>query len=137
MSDDNKKKSNKKISFSKILKIAIIIILIFTILAGGVVAGAVVSIVRDVPEIDPSNINSSLAQTSSIFDQNGNLIEKIQAPEFRTVVSIDKMPQHLLDAFISIEDERFEEHIGVDPIGIVGAVIDNIKSDSLRGASQG
>ncbi|MDD2447839.1 MAG: transglycosylase domain-containing protein, partial [Tissierellia bacterium] len=135
MSDDNKKKSNKKISFSKILKIAIIIILIFTILAGGVVAGAVVSIVRDVPEIDPSNINSSLAQTSSIFDQNGNLIEKIQAPEFRTVVSIDKMPQHLLDAFISIEDERFEEHIGVDPIGIVGAVIDNIKSDSLRGAS--
>ena len=78
MSDDNKKKSNKKISFSKILKIAIIIILIFIILAGGVVAGAVVSIVRDVPEIDPSNINSSLAQTSSIFDQNGNLIEKIQ-----------------------------------------------------------
>ena len=136
MSDDNKKKKRKgKITASKILKITLVSLLIIGILAGGAMAGAVLSIVKDAPEIDPSNITSSLAQTSSILDIDGNLIEKIQAPEFRTVVSLKKMPKHLMDAFISIEDERFEEHIGVDPLGIMAAIIGNLKTGSLRGAS--
>lgn len=138
MSDDNKepkKKKGRKITVFKVIKILIVLLIIAGILAGGALAGAVLSIVKDAPEIDPSNINASLAQTSSIVDINGNLIEKIQAPEFRTVVSLNQMPQHLLDAFISIEDERFEEHIGVDPLGIAGALVDNFKSGDLRGAS--
>ena len=136
MSDDNKKKKKKgKVTASKVLKITLVSLLIIGILAGGAMAGAVLSIVKDAPEIDPSNITSSLAQTSSILDIDGNLIEKIQAPEFRTVVSLKKMPKHLMDAFISIEDERFEEHIGVDPLGIMAAIIGNIKTGSLRGAS--
>ena len=136
MSDDNKKKKKKgKITASKVLKITLVSLLIIGILAGGAMAGAVLSIVKDAPEIDPSNITSSLAQTSSILDIDGNLIEKIQAPEFRTVVSLKKMPKHLMDAFISIEDERFEEHIGVDPLGIMAAIIGNLKTGSLRGAS--
>ena len=136
MSDDNKKKKKKgKVTASKVLKITLVSLLIIGILAGGAMAGAVLSIVKDAPEIDPSNITSSLAQTSSILDIDGNLIEKIQAPEFRTVVSLKKMPKHLMDAFISIEDERFEEHIGVDPLGIMAAIIGNLKTGSLRGAS--
>lgn len=138
MSDENKKKTKKKgkkLTFGKVFKITIIVILILCILAGGALAGAVISIIKDAPEIDPSNINSTLAQTSTILDLEGNLIEKIQAREFRTVVSLDKMPQHLLDAFIAIEDERFEDHIGVDPLGILAAVRDNFKSGSMRGAS--
>lgn len=135
MSNDKKKKPKKKATFGKILKIIILTTLILTIVAGGVVAGAVISIVRGAPEIEPTNIIASLAQTSRILDQNGNLIEKIQAPEFRTVVTIDQIPQHTIDAFISIEDERFYDHKGVDPVGILAAVVDNIKSGSLRGAS--
>ncbi len=46
------------------------------------------------------------------------------------------MPKHLKDAFIAIEDERFENHIGVDLIGIVKSAIDNIKAGEIvRGAS--
>jgi penicillin-binding protein 1A len=137
MSDENKKKTKKrdKLSIGKIFKISIIVLLIICVLAGGALAGAVISIIKDAPEIDPSNINATLAQTSSIVDLDGNLIEKIQAREFRTVVSLNEMPQHLLDAFIAIEDERFEEHIGVDPLGILAAIRDNIKSGSMRGAS--
>jgi penicillin-binding protein 1A len=139
MSEDNKdnKKKKKKgnITVFKVLKIALVLFIIIGILGGGALAGAVLSIVKDAPEIDPSNINATLAQTSSILDIDGNLIEKIQAPEFRTVVSLKKMPQHLLDAFTSIEDQRFRDHIGVDPLGILGALLDNLKSGSMRGAS--
>ena len=136
MSENNKKTKKKgKLTTFKVIKILMIVLIIGGILAGGLIAGAVLSIVKDAPEIDPSNITASLAQTSSILDIDGNMIEKIQAPEFRTVVSLSKMPKHLLDAFIAIEDERFEKHIGVDPYGILAAMLDNIKSGSLRGAS--
>lgn len=136
MSDENKnKKKQRKITASKVVKISLILILILGILGGGTVAGVVLSIIKDAPEIDPSNINSTLDQTSFIYDLDGNMVEKIQAVELRTIVSLNTMPKHLQDAFISIEDERFIDHIGVDPRGIVSALVDNFKSGSMRGAS--
>ena len=139
MSENNKKKKKKgKLTFFKALKIFVIILLITLIIGGGSVAGMVLSIIKDAPEIDPSTINSSLNQTSTIYDSENNLIEKIQSAsgEYRTIVSLDKMPEHLLEAFISIEDERFYDHIGVDPKGILGSAMDNLKAGGIvRGAS--
>ncbi len=127
--DENKKKKN---FFKTFLKALLILIL-----AGGVIIGGVViSILKDAPEIDPTNINSSLDQTSFILSPEGELIEKIQAEEYRTVVKLDKMPKHLQDAFIAIEDERFENHIGIDPRGIISSAVDNIRAGRIvRGAS--
>lgn len=136
-SNDNKKKkkSTGKIIL-KSLKIFIIIFLMLSVIAGGVVIGVVLSILKDAPNIDPTKVNASLDLTSTIYDSQGELIEKIQAPEFRTIVKLNQMPKHLLDAFIAIEDERFETHIGVDPKGIVSSALDNIKAGGIvRGAS--
>ncbi|OLS02858.1 penicillin-binding protein 1A [Tissierella creatinophila] len=143
MSKDNnenkkntKDKNRKKSNFMKSLKIFLILILLFAIIAGGVLGGIVISIIKEAPEIDPTKINSSLSQTSTIYDSNEKLIEKIDTGEYRTFVSLNKMPKHLLDAFISIEDERFNEHKGIDPKGIVGSLFENLKSDGIvRGAS--
>lgn len=138
--DNNKKKKKKKGSTGNIvfksIKIFLVIFLMLSVIAGGILIGAVLSILKDVPNIDPSKVNSSLDLTSTIYDADGELIEKIQAPEFRTMVKLNQMPKHLRDAYIAIEDERFEKHIGVDPKGIVSAAIDNIKAGSaVRGAS--
>ncbi len=136
MSTENKRKiKQNKFTIGKAIKILLVMIIIAGIMAGGAVGAAVVSILDDAPEIDPTTIVTSLAETSSIYDLNGNLIEKIQAEELRTVVSIAEMPQHLIDAFIAIEDHRFEEHPGVDIEGIMGALVDNLRSGGLRGAS--
>ncbi len=136
---NNKKKKKKKSTWkviSKSLKILLIILLMLTIVAGGILIGVVLSILKDVPDIDPTRINASLDLTSTIYDSNGELIEKIQAPEFRTIVKINDMPQHLKDAFIAIEDERFETHKGIDPKGIISSAMDNFKAGSIvRGAS--
>ncbi|NLY08666.1 MAG: transglycosylase [Tissierellia bacterium] len=129
-------KKKKKFTFFKFIKILLLLIIMSLVIGGIIVGGAVLSIIKEVPAIDPSNINASLQQTSRIYDDKGELLEKIQTEQFRTIVTIDKMPQYLLDAFISIEDERFMEHNGVDPVGIVAATIDNFKSgDIVRGAS--
>ncbi len=131
-----KKKKKNKLNFAKGFKITIIVLLILTILAGGAVAGMVISIIKDAPEINPADINSSLDHTSFIYDNSGNLLEKIDAAEIRTYVSLETMPQHLIDAFIAIEDERFYDHHGVDPKGIVGSMLENFKAGGIvRGAS--
>ena len=136
MAAENRKKQKKaKFTISKLVRISILLFLIAGIMAGGAIGTAVLAIMDDAPVIDPTTIMSNLDQTSSIYDPDGNLIEKILAEELRTVVSIKQMPKHLLDAFIAIEDERFETHPGVDVEGIAGALLDNFKSGGLRGAS--
>ncbi|MCX7324253.1 MAG: PBP1A family penicillin-binding protein [Hyphomicrobiales bacterium] len=49
-------------------------------------------------------------------------------------VNIRELPPHLPRAFIAIEDRRFYNHFGLDPVGIVRATVRNLTS---RGVSQG
>lgn len=46
--------------------------------------------------------------------------------EDRTLVTMKEVPQHLVEAIILIEDERFFKHSGVDPIGIMRAAIKDL-----------
>lgn len=56
---------------------------------------------------------------ASIFDTN---------MEDRTLVTLKEVPQSLLESIILIEDERFFRHHGVDPLGIMRAMLKNIMS---------
>ena len=40
-------------------------------------------------------------------------------------VSLDEVPEHFVDALLSMEDRRFYEHWGVDPIGLARAALEN------------
>jgi len=52
--------------------------------------------------------------------------------EQRRLVSIDKVPRHLIHAIMAAEDSRFYEHFGVDPKGLLRAVYVNLKHKSIR-----
>jgi penicillin-binding protein 1A len=43
-------------------------------------------------------------------------------------VPIDLLPQHLIDAVLAVEDRRFFEHRGVDPSGLLRAMLVNLRS---------
>ncbi len=73
------------------------------------------------------------AQSSVVFAADGSLIGEI-GREWRTSVPLSSLPAYLPNAFIAIEDQRFRQHNGVDLVGVVGAIKDNILGDS-RGAS--
>ena len=47
--------------------------------------------------------------------------------EKRRPVALSAIPARMTQAVLAIEDRRFYEHPGVDPIGIVGAVFSNIR----------
>ena len=42
--------------------------------------------------------------------------------EKRRDVPLQRFPTHMVQAVLAIEDRRFYDHPGIDPIGIVGAV---------------
>jgi penicillin-binding protein 1B len=57
--------------------------------------------------------------------------------EKRRDVPLHVIPQHMVNAVLAIEDRRFYEHPGIDPIAIVSAVFSNVfgKNEYLRGGS--
>ncbi len=69
--------------------------------------------------------------TTRIYDKNNILIGEIFS-EKREVVPYDRIPQHLKNAFIAMEDTEFYDHWGINPKGIVRAFFVNIFSGSIR-----
>lgn len=73
------------------------------------------------------------AQSSLVFARDGSLIGEI-GKEWRTSVPLRSLPRYVPEAFIAVEDKRFYEHRGVDPIGVLGAIKD-AATGHTRGAS--
>jgi penicillin-binding protein 1A len=48
-----------------------------------------------------------------------------------STVTIKELPRYLPQAFVSIEDRRFREHWGIDPVGIARAVFRNVAGGRL------
>ena len=131
-----KRRRKPRFTLKKLLVISLMTVLISLTLFAGSVGLAFVNILSTAPEIDPYSINSGFEETSLIYDKDNNLIEKIETAEYRTFVKLSKVPQYLKDAFISIEDERFYEHPGIDPKGILSSLYENFKAGGVvRGAS--
>ncbi|HVG50243.1 MAG TPA: transglycosylase domain-containing protein [Xanthobacteraceae bacterium] len=49
-------------------------------------------------------------------------------------IPLNELPRHLPRAFMAIEDRRFYDHAGIDPIGLIRALVANVMH---RGVSQG
>ncbi|HEX5869324.1 MAG TPA: PBP1A family penicillin-binding protein, partial [Longimicrobium sp.] len=69
--------------------------------------------------------NFAPRQASLVLDARGGVLGPFYR-ERRTLIQIDSLPNHVPMAFVAIEDKRFFEHEGVDPVRIVAAVRDNI-----------
>ncbi|MDF2568900.1 MAG: pbpF [Sporomusa sp.] len=74
--------------------------------------------------------NLNLVAATQVFDINGQLISKL-FEENRIVVTINNMSPYVQQAIIANEDTRFYNHFGIDPIGIIRAIVVNIRRGSL------
>jgi len=91
-------------------------------LAGGMAAyGAYQHFAQDLPdygwlaEYEPP-------QMSRIYAADSRLMAEL-AQERRIFVPIEAIPQRVQQAFISAEDQRFRDHTGIDPLGIMRALV--------------
>ncbi|WP_374635573.1 penicillin-binding protein 1A [Paracoccus sp. (in: a-proteobacteria)] len=73
---------------------------------------------------------------SRIYSGEGRLIDEF-AQERRIYVPIEEIPPLVKQAFVSAEDKNFYHHHGFDPRGMMGALVEAVKSrgENVRGAS--
>ncbi len=132
-----KKQKKSKISsfIKKFLLTLIICILIFILSIGsalaGLAGGAVYGYIKTAKPITEEQLIAKASnRTTLIYDSKGNIIQKLTGRDNMDSepVTDKEVPKYLKDAIISIEDERFEKHPGVDIQGVINAGIGFIKS---------
>jgi len=92
---------------------------------------------------NPNLLRTSLPSLSTkIMDRNGELLYQIYRDENRTLINLDNLPPHLINATIAAEDQFFYHHFGIDPIAIIRALYNNLTCSlninsctSIQGAS--
>jgi len=81
-------------------------------------------------------VDRSSDQSTQILDRNGNLLYTIFGDENREFVPIDKIPEQTKKALLAAEDAEFYQHKGLDYLGILKALIQNVRGGKVvRGGS--
>lgn len=102
--------------------------------AVGLLAIAVLTTYPKLPSLDAVQ-NYQPKMPLTIYSADGKLIGSY-GEERRAFTEIKEFPQVLKNAVIAAEDKRFYDHWGVDVIGVVRAVIGNIRGGGVQsGAS--
>jgi penicillin-binding protein 1A len=71
------------------------------------------------------------ADNSLVYGANGSLIGVLPAVENRTAVSRDAISPWMPKATVAIEDRRFYQHGGVDPVGILRALVADLSAGHI------
>jgi penicillin-binding protein 1A len=114
-----KKFKEKHPRIATIIRIILILILLFIIICAGIFFGALwggynfFDLLGDDYKIDIDELVVGY-ENSIVYDADGNEIATLSAGTKRKCVSLDEMGDYLPWAYVSIEDERFYEHSGVD-----------------------
>ncbi|MFN0088547.1 MAG: PBP1A family penicillin-binding protein [Blastocatellia bacterium] len=76
------------------------------------------------------------AEVTTVYADDGKTVIGELSLERRIPIEFKQIPETLKDAILAIEDTRFYEHIGVDPVRMAGAAIQNIlRNRRAQGAS--
>lgn len=115
----NKKDKHKNRFLRKIILILILILLI----VGGIALGISAHNWKVLSEAMFTN------KMSVVLDKEGEVIAELGNEQKKlTPVDIEDMPENLVDAYVSIEDERYYSHHGVDIKRTGGAILSYITS---------
>ncbi len=105
------------------------IIIICGSLTGGVLIGYVVSQTRNFSGIE--NIKQFQPNLPArLYDINGELIAEL-FQEKRDIISFEKLPKNLINAFLATEDKDFYRHIGLNPAAMARAFFKNLAAGKV------
>jgi penicillin-binding protein 2A len=121
-----KKKSLAR-AFWKVTGFFVLFLVIITLLAG-VWAWEKGSTIY--ANIDISKLDKEPPRPTVVYDVNGNVISELSNSRME-YLHYDQFPKSMVDAIISVEDARFQEHNGIDFKGMGRALYTNLRNRSI------
>jgi penicillin-binding protein 1A len=103
---------------------------IFFVIGTGAIGYLSWKILRDLPD-HAQLANYAPPVMTRVHAADGSLIAEY-ARERRLYLPIQAIPKLVISAFLSAEDKNFYKHAGIDPEGIVRAVVANLRSGGRR-----
>jgi penicillin-binding protein 1A len=117
-----KRRARRRVAFIAAVTVPIVLVLAAAI-GGTAVFGA------------SCNLNSlqpvTAGENSFVYAWDGSLLGAIPAERNRTPVSRRSMSPWIPRATVAIEDRRFYEHGGIDPVGILRAVVADVQAGKI------
>ncbi len=121
-----KRSTKKKEKKHRVLKILLVSVILLAFMTAGILTVLVVS----ASQVDISRLENPLPTPLLFFDMNGDLISQRSSVSFQ-VIPLSDIPDHVIDAVIAVEDQRFYEHSGMDLRGIIRSAFRNIEAGTV------
>jgi penicillin-binding protein 1A len=122
--DDKREKTQGKALSKKFIFIFVLVGALF-----GTIGGFVYWALSDLPRVNAIE-EYVPAESSRVYSSDGKILAEFYY-ERRTFVPHYKIPDHVKKAFVAIEDVRFYSHPGVDFIGILRALVQDIRAGGM------
>ena len=100
---------------------AVVLLAAWGVIFGGIFFSRFLS---DLPDVS-SLLNNGPSRDITILDDRGRLIARRGLTQ-GVMVEVRALPSYVPNAFIAVEDRRFREHIGLDPMGLMRAAYENL-----------
>src|SRR5882724_7778842 len=92
------------------------------------------------------NYSRAASEVASLATYRPSVVTRVYADDGETVIGefalekriplkYDEIPPVMKNAILAVEDARFYDHVGIDPIRIVGAVWKNLTTEKVEGGS--
>ncbi len=101
---------------------------IVLLLAWGAIFGAVIfsRFLSELPDVQ-GLMAAGPSHDITILDDEGRMVARHGLTQ-GSMIGVTDLPAYVPNAFIAIEDRRFRDHFGIDPIGLARAAVDNMMS---------
>ncbi|HET9161727.1 MAG TPA: PBP1A family penicillin-binding protein [Caulobacteraceae bacterium] len=84
----------------------------------------------EIPKLPPI----TRAAQITYVDASGDVIG-VRGGQFAPPVDVNRLPSYVPAAFVAIEDRRFYDHEGFDPVGMARAIVKDVTQGKREGAS--
>lgn len=85
----------------------------------------------DLPGLSALEEATERRPTMTVVDASGAVVARV-GDVYGARMRLDELPPHLPRAVLAIEDRRFYDHPGVDPVGIARALVANLRAGAVR-----
>ena len=123
------------------IQIALVAFIVVFVIGCAAVLGVAKGIIDSSPDISKIDVVPT-GYSTSVFADDGTteIATLVGSGANREYVTLDRIPKHLQQAFVAIEDARFYEHNGIDLHGIVRAGVATVEklltgNGRIQGAS--